>query len=342
MPELETKSLRGVEVFAAGEWNGDRYSVSDLDKLADAFSATKDALKPYIKLGHGDKQVLLERDGLPAAGWIERLYRAGDKLLADIAGIPAKLADIIAAGGYKRVSSEIFIRPKVSGKVYDMALKAVAFLGGETPAVSNLNDILAAYSRDAQKTDQDAEVRVYLIREDTQVAETALLEKEIARLESEKSESVKKLAESEAKVKALEADKKAAEEKASALGKEHDALKAENAKLYSEKRTAEVAATLDKLVREKKIVPAQKDALGAILMSGHEERKFSVGGKEYKNANELVLAFVESGTAINTDLGTDTGEPKTNDLALKATKYAADNKVSYKEALIAVSEAAKK
>ena len=166
MPDLETKSLIGVEVFAVGEWNGDKWTSKDLDTLVDAFDATKAALRPYIKLGHGDRQVLLERDSLPAAGWIDRLYRAGNKLLADISGIPGKLHAILKAGGYKRVSAEVFIRPKVDGKIYEKALKAVSFLGGETPAVSNLNDILAAYGRDVPKTDQEAEIKVYEVQTD--------------------------------------------------------------------------------------------------------------------------------------------------------------------------------
>ncbi|MEK7139514.1 MAG: hypothetical protein AAB817_02335, partial [Patescibacteria group bacterium] len=67
---METFDISGVEVFAAGEWNEDKYTTQDLDELVTAFHVTKDLAKPYIKLGHSDKQALLAEDELPAAGWI--------------------------------------------------------------------------------------------------------------------------------------------------------------------------------------------------------------------------------------------------------------------------------
>mgnify|MGYP001616575791 CR=1 FL=1 len=346
MPDLETKSLIGVEVFAVGEWNGDKWTSKDLDTLVDAFDATKAALRPYIKLGHGDRQVLLERDSLPAAGWIDRLYRAGNKLLADISGIPGKLHAILKAGGYKRVSAEVFIRPKVDGKIYEKALKAVSFLGGETPAVSNLNDILAAYGRDVPKTDQEAEIKVYEVQtdgrhtEETNMAEIELLQKELARKDTEITEATKKLAATEAKVKELEGEVSKEKTAKAAAIKENETLKADNEKLYTDKRKSEVSATIDKLIRDKKVVPAQKDALEAILMDSGSvsARKFSVGGKDYKNASELVLSFVEAGIApLNTNTETDAGEKQASDLSGRAKQYAEKNKVSYKEALFAVS-----
>lgn len=144
----DTKNIKGVEIFAAGTWNGDAYTDSDLDTLVNAFKATKDALKPYLKLGHSEDQTLLAEDSLPAAGWVANIYRVGHKLLADFCDIPNKIADLIKAKAYKRVSSEIFVNVNVNGKKYPYALKAVALLGGETPAVQTLDDIHALYALD--------------------------------------------------------------------------------------------------------------------------------------------------------------------------------------------------
>lgn len=141
----ETFNIDGVEIFAAGTWNGDSYTTEDLDQIVSAFKETKDKLKPYLKLGHSDKQALLAEDELPAAGWISNIKRVGEKLLADFIGIPKKIYELIKNGGYKRISSELFINAKVAGKAYDKVLKAVALLGGATPAVHNLNDLLALY-----------------------------------------------------------------------------------------------------------------------------------------------------------------------------------------------------
>lgn len=161
--DSNTKDINGVEIFASGTWNGDAYTDKDLDTLVNAFKATKDSLKPYLKLGHSEDQTLLAEDSLPAAGWVKNIYRVGHKLLADFCDIPNKIADLIKARAYKRVSSEIFVNVNVNGKKYPYALKAVALLGGETPAVQTLDDIHALYALDegvlAYAT--QAEVRAY-------------------------------------------------------------------------------------------------------------------------------------------------------------------------------------
>ena len=159
----ETHNIKGVEIFSAGEWNGDKYTEKDIDSIVNAFEETKNALKPYIKLGHSEDQQLLAADSLPAAGWIENIYRKGKMLFADFIDMPRKVADLVRARAYKRVSSEIFVNIKVNGKRYPLALKAVALLGGETPAVQNLNDVHALYALDAGVLaySKEAEVRAY-------------------------------------------------------------------------------------------------------------------------------------------------------------------------------------
>ena len=89
-------------------------------------------------------------------------------------------------------------------------------------------------------------------------------------------------------------------------------------------------------------MPAQKDLLFSLLDNSQGERSFKIGEKEYKSVEELVLAFVESGNAsgLNTDTNTQTGIDQ-GDLASRAKNYQEKNKVSYKEALIAVSREAK-
>src|SRR3990167_7323974 len=62
----ETFSVDGVEVFAAGTWNGDEYSQEHLDGIVAAFAdGLKEGIKPYLKLGHDKGQALLQKDGYP-------------------------------------------------------------------------------------------------------------------------------------------------------------------------------------------------------------------------------------------------------------------------------------
>lgn len=139
------KSIMGVEIFSSGVWNGDEYTERDMDEMVRAFNETSKGLPPPLKLGHDDNQNILQNDGYPAAGWIGRLYRSGQKLLADFIDIPEKIYELLKRGAYKKVSSEIYWNADVNGQKYDRMLAGVALLGADIPAVSNLSDILAMY-----------------------------------------------------------------------------------------------------------------------------------------------------------------------------------------------------
>ena len=92
---MDLKQIKGVEIFSTGKWNGDNYTREDLEEMVLAFEETKAGARPYIKLGHDAKQKLLQADGMPAAGWIDRVYIKGEKLMADFVDIPGKIYALI-------------------------------------------------------------------------------------------------------------------------------------------------------------------------------------------------------------------------------------------------------
>jgi hypothetical protein len=151
--EMETVDIKGVEILAVGTWEGSTGPVTfgpdDLDTIVASFRAlTGDAslnYEPPAKLGHADKQQLLQADGYPAAGWVAGLRRVGGKVVADLKAVPKKVAAVIKAGGYKKVSAEVYRDYEIGGRRYDIVLKAVSFLGADIPAVKTLGDIVAQY-----------------------------------------------------------------------------------------------------------------------------------------------------------------------------------------------------
>lgn len=149
MPDLPTVDFKGIEVFASGTFNGDLYSDADLDIMVDAFD--KVGFKPTVKAGHADGQEnekkAREVFGAPALGYVSRIYRNGNKLLADLTKVPRKFADLIKAGSYSRVSSEIYWNLMNEGKKIPRALKSIAFLGADIPALTNLKEIEALYQK---------------------------------------------------------------------------------------------------------------------------------------------------------------------------------------------------
>ena len=142
------ESLEDVEIFQAGKWNKDKYSAKDLQGLCKNFEVLKDVVKPPAKIGHSETQDYLKKEGLPAAGWVDKLTMVGNKVVASFKDVPKVVKDLIDKKAYKRVSAEIYPKYKdpASGKVYRNVLRAVAFLGADVPAVETLSDIASLYS----------------------------------------------------------------------------------------------------------------------------------------------------------------------------------------------------
>jgi len=125
-----SNTIRGVEIFRSGAWNGDEYSNADLDDMVRNFDRV--GFQVPITLGHQ------KEPGAPAYGWVKHIRRVGDKLVADFRDLPKKLVDMIRQGRFGATSAEIFWNLERNGKKFRRVLKAVALLGAETPAVSGL------------------------------------------------------------------------------------------------------------------------------------------------------------------------------------------------------------
>ena len=186
-----TFNLEGVEIFSEGIWNGDKYTAKDLNAMVDNFDET--GFQPPLKLGHNEEQPEM-LDGAPALGYVNKIYTEGEKLLANFVNLPKKVYEAIKRGNYKRVSSEIYWNYKSNGMTLDRVLKAVALLGSEIPAVTNLESISGLYNK-------DAEFKFYLEKEtedmDTDnkvdIKEFKNLQEELVKLKEEKAKTDKEL-----------------------------------------------------------------------------------------------------------------------------------------------------
>lgn len=368
----ETKTIEGVEIFAAGTWNGDHYTVEDLDEMARSFEDTKGAMKPYLKLGHTNKQKIAQADGLPAVGWIDKIRRVGTKLVADFVNVPKAIYDLIERRAYSRVSSEIYFNIDVMGRRFGKLLKAVALLGGDTPAVQNLKDIMALYSIGDENEmkafmptvggaacyGDDAESVAYSLnaeslkgdKEELNMNELEQFKAKVAELEKNLSEATAKAKEFAAKEGDMDGMKKKIKELEEENGKlkgELDKFKCKNNELeaiaseYKDKAASEeVMAKVDKLIADKKITPAQKEHAYTLLMEAKKdvsEKKYKLGEKEVSK-EDFVLAFFSSNSVdAKTEPVTDKGEAHLSDEDKKIREYSEKNKVSYKEAMLSLS-----
>lgn len=131
--------IRGAELFKIGRWNGILFKSTDLDAIFESFAALGLAGRVPLKFGHNDEQPLT--DGQPALGWVTRVYRQGDVLKGDFSDVPRVVHEAIKAGNYKFVSVELLRDVVAGGREYAWVLSAVALLGADIPAVSNLNEL---------------------------------------------------------------------------------------------------------------------------------------------------------------------------------------------------------
>lgn len=147
-------SVRGIEIFDIGKHNGDKYTEADLDSMVDAFKVLD--YRPSVKIGHTK-----DYPGAPSFGWVTNLKKVGTKILADFESMHDSVIAALKDRRYDRVSSEVYFNLDRGGKKYPRALKAVALLGAEVPAVAGLvplHKMEFAETGDVQNFDQALEI----------------------------------------------------------------------------------------------------------------------------------------------------------------------------------------
>lgn len=341
MPKFDLKnlhSIRGVEIFREGTWNGSKFTKSDLEQIVASFHETSGAVKPFLKIGHNDDQDVLKRDDLPAAGWVsdmrlENLGAKGFVIVADFQGIPSKIYTLIENGSYRGRSIEIWRDVNVAGKNHRWLLTAVSILGANLPAVDSLEDMLNLFAANGEtveggtvhKFESEAERFEFQTEDKNQQEDDQMTVEELTKAlgakEAENAELSKKLTkEAEEKGVAISErdDYKARFEKSETekaeLSKSKDSAVAEAAKFKAEKLEAQIDKELDDLVRAKKVNPAQKVALKALFVSSgasQENMKFSIGDKKDLSLKDAVMAFVSAGSAgLNDKEKGEAGDPE--------------------------------
>lgn len=275
----QTYNLNGVEIFSTGIWNGDRYSEKDLDAMIENFDDV--GFEPPIKLGHNEEQSELQ-DGQPALGYISKIYKVGSKLVADFKELPKKVFDAIKRGNYKRVSSEIYWNYKANGSTFNRVLKAVALLGADIPAVTNLESIEGLYSNMGT-----GEVKYHYNGKESEIMEENHDKVSIQKYEDEISQLRK---EKEEVMKEYQAHK--------------DEIKKEN-----------IASYMDGLKTEGKILPVQYKEVEALLSTATDEKVYSYS-QDDKEINlsqfELVTSILDNMPKVVefAEISEEGGEPQ--------------------------------
>ena len=180
-------TIRDVEIFRVGEWNGEEYTADDLDDMIRAYGDV--GYDVPLKLGHSDD------DASPAYGWVTNLRVNGDRLIADFKHMPKEIFEMVKGRRYNAVSSEIFFNLKRNGKSFRRALKAVALLGAATPGVAGLRPLHQAKF----KTGEYGRLVTLTFKGEDKMAEEKIV---AASVETGDALAVKRLSEKVAKLEA--------------------------------------------------------------------------------------------------------------------------------------------
>lgn len=135
--------LPNVELMVEGTHNDVEFRVvPDFQSMVSSFDTLELSGRLPIKFGHGDTEKDQPfREGMPALGWIERVWIEGNKLMADFVDVPKVVYDAIKAGLYRFVSVELLRNVKAGTRIIPWVLDGVALLGADPPAVGSLKDL---------------------------------------------------------------------------------------------------------------------------------------------------------------------------------------------------------
>ncbi|HOM04889.1 MAG TPA: hypothetical protein PLU67_05260 [Candidatus Kapabacteria bacterium] len=171
-----------IEVFRTGNFNdskgrpffADSVTLEAIERTYNA--ATEHGYEAPLVKGH-------PKDDAPAYGWVERLARRGNKLLAKLKDLSNEIIEEVREGKYRRVS--IALTP-------ELLLRHVGLLGAATPAVDGLATVsfddgecdCYSFAYDfLNRTDEENEIHTLTEQNNRLNEQIAMLQEKLRKLE---------------------------------------------------------------------------------------------------------------------------------------------------------------
>lgn len=245
-----------IEVFRTGlhtDANGTErnWTRADLQKIADDYNAGNH--EAPVVIGH-------PTDNAPAYGWVKSLELDGDELLAELHDVQPEFQDWVNRKLFKKRSISLY----PSG-----LLRHVGFLGAQPPAVKGLKDFEFTAGDPFQEYSYD-----------DKTTEVTMTPEEFQKKLEELSQQVASLTKSVSDLTVARDAEKARADKAE---EELNKTAAEFADAKTKKTKAELTQFCDKLVEDRRLLPANKQAVLEFaegLAGGATVINFSDGKKE--------------------------------------------------------------
>lgn len=135
-------TVDNVEIMAPGIWNGREITSDAIDEMVRSFAAESLSGRVPVKFGHSSP------DTDPAAGWVTRIWREGDRLLATLSDVSDEVVQGIRDGRWRFCSVELLRDvTTAAGRTYRYLLDGLALLGAARPAVEVLKPLHESLTR---------------------------------------------------------------------------------------------------------------------------------------------------------------------------------------------------
>lgn len=118
-----------IDVFRAGDYPQGHWEIEDLNEMVSNYNVS--IFKAPVTLDHAQAG--------PAMGWVEKIFRSGDVLYAQLSNLTKLFKEKIKTKEYLNRSIEIF-ELEYNGEFYWPYFKAVSFLGAAPPQVKGLSE----------------------------------------------------------------------------------------------------------------------------------------------------------------------------------------------------------
>ena len=329
---MNLAELNGVEILSAGKYKAQSGLVEITDAMIDTmvanFQRLKNHIKPPLKLGHTEKQILAQEDGQPALGWVSRVYRKGSKLVADLMEVPDEMIEAIRAGHYAHVSPEIYPdASQISGSgafadVKGPVLKAIAALGADMPAIKVLEGLKAALSSQPKLSEIEG---VFVTLSEKQ--EDGAMSEDITKLKEQIAALSASMSQKDEEIKALKAQPPATKLS------EGEVIKFQEMQVQFVALQETIKADREKSRREtveRKLSEYLKnEQCNPVMLKEYETQIFEKGVPEAMVFAQLDL--IPKGTFKFTEIGSGKGSNPESPMAILLSEMDGDNVVNFSE-----------
>lgn len=281
--------IKGAEIFATGKWNGIDFNEKDLDDIVANFESLGEVHHVPLKLGHNKEQKIV--DGQPALGWVKRIYRQGQKLLADFKDMPKVIHDAVQRRLYRTVSIELLFNVDHDGNKYNQVLDAVALLGADHPAVNTLADL---QTLTAMRTEFSGGRRVSfetMAGNQPMEENMGISEEDFKKLQASVDGLVSKIDEKDSEINDLKSKLELAERDKADFTRKQEEEKVENHRLA-------IIDVFNTAVKARKITPAFREVYSKQIGLDDDEKVLAINLEDVKKMCEFSRSVDDEETGL--------------------------------------------